>query len=133
MKKFKVIIAGSRSINQYDYVVQAVNQSGWADKITEIVCGDAKGVDTLGAWYATSKQIPIKHFPAQWNDLNVKDAVIKVNNFGKYNAKAGLDRNEKMGDYADALICIIKDDSSGSKHMIDYMTKIGKPTYIMEI
>jgi hypothetical protein len=129
----KCIIAGSRCISNYRLVEQAIEQSGWKDKITEVVCGDAYGVDKLGEKYADIHDISIKHFPAQWNDLSHSDAIIRENSYGEYDAKAGLRRNIAMGDYADALICVIKDDSSGSSHMIEYMQKLGKKVYIMEI
>ncbi len=41
----KVIIAGSRSINDYRLVERAVADSGF--DVTEIVSGCSKGVDTL--------------------------------------------------------------------------------------
>ena len=42
----KVIIAGSRSITDATIVEKAINESGIT--ITEMVCGGASGVDTLG-------------------------------------------------------------------------------------
>lgn len=42
----KTIIAGSRAIEEYGLVVEAIRQSGL--DITEVVCREARGVDTLG-------------------------------------------------------------------------------------
>ena len=48
--------------------------------------------------------IPIKPFPAKWDDLEAPGAVIRVNSWGKkYNAKAGIDRNAEMIEEADAV------------------------------
>ena len=123
----KTIIAGSRIITDYNTVEKAIEESGI--KITEIVGGGAKGVDTLGEKYAIENNIPFTLFKAEWNKID-DNSVVKKNKYGFYNAKAGIERNEKMGDYADALIAIWDGKSKGTKHMIDYMKKLGKKVYI---
>lgn len=111
----KTIIAGSRSINDYYFVKLAIELSKF--QITEIVSGCAKGPDSLGERYGTENHIPIKKFPANWN-------------IGK---QAGILRNIEMGNYAECLICIYDGKSHGSKHMIDYMEKLNKPIFILEV
>jgi hypothetical protein len=98
----KCIIAGSRSGVTYDDVLKAMETCPWTP--TEIVSGKARGVDTLGERWAKENDIPIKDFPADWENL------------GK---SAGYRRNEQMGDYADALVCVWDGESRGSKHMIN--------------
>ncbi len=112
----KVIIAGSRNITDYNLVVKAVKESGFT--ITEVVCGLAKGPDTLGEQYAIEHNIPIAYFPADWN--------------GKGRA-AGPLRNEQMGNYADALIAVWNGKSRGTKHMIYYSKKKGLMVYVKNI
>lgn len=124
----KVIIAGSRSITNYNLLKEAIEESGFS--ISEIVSGGAKGVDSLGEKYAKENNISLKIFKADWKNLNTPNAIIKMGKYGKYNAKAGIDRNEKMGNYADALIAIWDRKSKGTKHMIEYMKKINKLTFI---
>jgi hypothetical protein len=99
----KVIIAGSRSINDYDFVKKAIQESGF--KITEVISGRAKGVDRLGELYARENNIPIKQFRVDWN---------------KYGRSAGIKRNIEMGDYADSLIAIWDGYSTGTQHMMKY-------------
>lgn len=114
----KVIIAGSRSLLGIDLVEQAVNSSGF--DITEVVSGHCpKGIDSSGEDWAFINQIPVKPFPAEWHK------------YGKY--KAGFIRNHQMGDYAEALIAIWDGKSGGTKDMVDYMRKLGKPVYVMEV
>lgn len=128
---FKLIVAGSRTIGQgfYSSIEFERNQSVFAisDIMTriqaflsqedinwwdvEIVSGRAKGPDTFGEWWALSHGSSIKFFPADW----------------KLGPKAGFIRNEQMGDYADALIAFWDGKSGGTKHMIEYMMKLGKP------
>ena len=112
----KCIIAGSRTITDYDEVKQAFEDCPFKDKITEIVSGTAKGVDTLGERLAFEKDIPLARFPADWR---------------KHGPAAGPIRNTKMGDYADCAIIVVPPEwSTGSAHMHSYMLTLGKPVYV---
>ena len=113
----KVIIAGSRKLKASLLdVIKAIKKSGF--NITQVISGGAKGIDKLGEDYALINKIPIKRFLADWKNINVPGAVIKENYYGKYNAKAGFDRNLKMGEFADALVAIWDGESSGTRSMI---------------
>jgi hypothetical protein len=127
----KVIIAGSKSIVDLDYIEKAVAASGF--DITEVVSGTAKGVDKLGEFYARRKKIRVQPFPADWKNIDVPGAVIRSNRYGKYNAIAGHMRNELMGQYADALIAVWDGISPGTRHMINYMLSLGKPVFVYNI
>lgn len=105
----KVIIAGSREGFEIADVIQAVEDSGWEEEITEIVSGGARGVDKLGEAWAKGNYVPIKQFLPDWS-------------IGK---SAGHVRNRQMGDYADALIVLIFNDSKGSTGMLEYAKKKG--------
>lgn len=110
----KVIIAGSRDIMNMDLVKQSIVNSRF--HITEVVCGMARGVDSLGKQWAEENGIPVKEFPTNWD---------------KYHKAAGAIRNMEMAKYADALIAIMKDGSKGTKNMIQCATKVGmKNVYI---
>lgn len=102
----KCIIAGSRSITNYLTVANAVAKSGWADKITEVVSGQAIGVDTLGEHWAKSEGIPVKPFPVTKEDYRI---------YGRY--QAPKIRNTRMAEYGDALIVVWDGESGGSKDM----------------
>lgn len=109
----KVIIAGSRTINDYKNVVNAIKNSKF--EITEVVCGCAIGIDRLGQQWANVNQIPVKQMPANWNE---------------YGKKAGIIRNIQMAQYADAAIIIWDGKSAGSKNMISEIKKVNKPYFI---
>lgn len=112
----KVIIAGSRFITNYELVVEAVKDSGF--EISEVVCGVAQGVDSLGERYAKENGIKLSYFYADWKGL------------GK---KAGLARNEQMGNYADALVLVYDGKSPGSTHMLKYAKKKKLKIYVKNI
>lgn len=111
----KVIIAGSRcfTFDNYDWLEESIQESGF--EITKVISGDAKGVDRLGEQWAYLQGIPCEVYPADWDE---------------HGKKAGILRNIEMGDYADALIALWDGESKGTKHMIDYMTKLGKPVHV---
>jgi hypothetical protein len=98
----RTIIAGSRDLNDRKALMLAISRCGW--KITEVVCGGAKGMDALGKEWAESQDIPVVVFAADWD---------------KHGKRAGPLRNCKMAGYADALICVRYDQGSpGSAHMV---------------
>ncbi len=111
----KVIIAGSRTIEDYALVEQVVAASGF--EITEVVSGAARGVDKLGESWALFHAVPITRFVANWD---------------AYGKKAGFIRNAEMGEYADALIAITT-GSSGTQNMIDCMMFKKAPVYIHQV
>ena len=133
-KKYKLIIAGSRSISDMKVLEKAISYFDIkVEDIKEVVSGLAFGVDTLGKWWGEKHNIPVKEFPAKWNDLETPPVYIKENKHGKYNCLAGIVRNKQMGDYADKLLAIIKDDSPGTSNMIEYMKEIKKEVMVYEV
>lgn len=114
----KLIIAGSRDIDDYKIVRQAVIDSGlWKKygKSIEVVCGMAKGVDLQGFKFAAKNHLTIHRFPADWDT---------------HGKSAGHIRNREMGDFADELLALWDGKSRGTKGMIEYMKSLGKPTYV---
>ena len=100
----KVIIAGSRTFNNYNLLCQNCDRALSFQTEIEIVSGTANGADKLGEKYAKERGYLIKQFPANWD---------------KYGKSAGYKRNEEMAKYADALIAFWDGKSKGTKHMID--------------
>lgn len=105
----KVIIAGGRDFNNEQMIEDTMAELDF--EVTEVVCGGARGADTLGRWWAVKHGIPVKLFPAEWEM------------FGNY---AGIKRNHDMGDYADYLVAFWDGKSTGTRDMINYMEQIGK-------
>lgn len=108
----KVIIAGTRDFNDYDflkknvdYFLQGINPN---NEEIEIVSGNARGADKLGERYAKEYNLPVKLFPANWD---------------KYGKRAGYLRNQEMANYSDVLIAFWDEKSKGTKHMIDIAKK----------
>jgi YspA, cpYpsA-related SLOG family len=109
----RVIIAGSRSIDDYAKVCDAIQQSGFA--ISRVVSGLAGGVDMLAVRYALEQGLPCDPFPAEWK---------------KWGRRAGYLRNQQMAQYADALIAVWDGKSPGTRHMIEVAKARGLPVYV---
>ena len=64
---FRVIIAGGRDFDDYQLLKATMDKllCNITDEIT-VVCGQAKGADTLGEQYAMEKGYAIDYYPAQW-------------------------------------------------------------------
>ena len=105
----KVIVAGSRTLDNYEYVRDSLNEY-LANRLpdVQIVSGTAKGADKLGERYAKNKRLSVKRFAAEWD---------------RYGKSAGYRRNEQMAAYADCLIAFWDKRSRGTKHMIEIAEK----------
>jgi len=103
----KVIIAGSRTIKNYDIIIKAITDSGFKNYIKQVVSGAASGVDMLGIRYALENSIDFKIFKVTKEDWKQR---------GKF---AGIYRNSLMIAHADALIAIWDGESKGTKDIIN--------------
>lgn len=112
----RVIIAGSRTIDNYELVKYCVQQSGFT--ITTVISGTANGADKLGEQYANENNIPIKRFVPNWT---------------KFGKSAGYKRNVEMAENADALVIIIENNSRGSTHMYNIAKEKGLKVYRYDI
>ncbi|MBQ7670749.1 MAG: DUF2493 domain-containing protein [Clostridia bacterium] len=109
--KYRIIIAGSRSFNDFDLLKKVLddylkNAAGTAKEF-EIIGGGAMGADTLGEKYAHIKGIPFRLFLPDWK---------------RYGKAAGLIRNNEMAKYAAMEIGVLfafwDGESKGTKNMI---------------
>jgi len=114
----KVIIAGSRTINNYGMMEHQLERVKELINITEVVSGTASGVDSLGEIWAQINSIAVTRFSADWR------------NKGK---RAGFLRNEEMAQYADAAIIFWDGESKGTIHMLDLSLKYGLQTFLYTI
>ena len=112
----KVIIAGSRTFENYDLLKSTMASCGLV--VDEVVSGCARGADSLGEVWAKENNIPVKKFPANW---------------AKYGKAAGSVRNEEMARYGNVLVAFLVKNSVGTKDMIRVAKRYGIKTIIVEI
>jgi hypothetical protein len=115
----KVVIAGSRTLKPFPGLISyAVYCSGF--EVTEVVCGNAAGIDSGGAAWAAMYNVPVTYFKPDWD---------------QYGKRAGYLRNQAMVYYADAVIAIVNRDSEskGTYHTINIAKRRGIPIYVLYI
>lgn len=115
---FRVIIAGGRDFTDYMLLSEMMDNylSGITDDIF-IVCGQARGADTLGEQYAKDHGYTVNYFPAQWT---------------RYGKAAGYIRNTEMAKNADALVAFWDGHSLGTKHMIATAEQLGLDVCVVQ-
>lgn len=97
----RTIIAGSRTIKDYDVVKEAIEKSGF--DITTLISGTADGVDRLAERWAIENSIDVEQHPADWD---------------KWGRSAGTIRNQEMAECAEACILVWDRNSKGTKNML---------------
>lgn len=116
----RVIIAGGRDFYDSELLYNTMDEflaNLPPNTLTvEVVCGEAKGADTLGRRWAEDRGLPVKSFPADWS---------------KYGNKAGPIRNQQMLEYATHLVAFWDQTSRGTLDMITRSSKSGMPTEVV--
>lgn len=93
----KVLVCGGRDFKNTAHVYDWLDKIHHKFQISELIEGDGRGVDRMAGFWARKNRIKNSKFPADWDNLEVPNAVVRKNRFGKlYNANAGFDRNTKM-------------------------------------
>lgn len=114
----RVVIAGCRDYEHYDeakkFIDLCISNIRKENQII-IVSGGAKGADALGEQYAKENGFKIERYLADWD---------------KYGKSAGPRRNKQMAEICDYVICFWDGKSRGTKSMIEYAKKRGKPIKI---
>jgi hypothetical protein len=119
MNTFRLVIAGSRSFCNYDKLEEVVNNLLVYKKNEcriEVISGGAQGPDTLGRAYALKHGYRICLMPAKWDEEG---------------RSAGMRRNERMAEYADAAVVFYDGSSPGTTHMIKTMLAMKKPIRVV--
>lgn len=101
----RLIVAGGRDFDNYKFLSKKLDRllSNTTEPVT-IICGGARGADTLGEDYAEDNDHSVIKMPAEWD---------------KYGKSAGYRRNEDMAKIATHCVCFWDGESKGTKHMID--------------
>ena len=111
----RCIIAGGRDFNDYGRLEKVMDNCPY--EITEVVCGKARGADSLGEKWALERGVHVEYFVPDWEGL------------GK---RAGFARNADMAEYAcengsvnGLLVAFWNKNSKGTEHMIKTAQKNG--------
>ena len=108
----KLLIAGSRSIAQFDLSQHIPPETD------TIISGGASGIDTLAEIYAD------KH--------RISKYIIRPQ-YALFGRAAPLKRNCEMVDMADMVLIIWDGSSRGTRQIVDYASKQGKPFVLIQV
>ena len=111
----KCIIAGGRDFNDYERLKKVMDNC--PHEITEVVCGKARGADSLGEKWALEKGIHVEYFIPDWESLGKRAGFVRNNNMAEYSCDSG----ETEG----LLVAFWDKNSKGTEHMIDIATNYG--------
>ena len=103
---FYLIVAGSRTFNNYEILSNKLDALLVNQTEVTIVSGGAKGADTLAEHYAKQHNYTLKVFNADWNT---------------YGKSAGYRRNEQMHKFISQFehrgcVCFWDGSSKGTQH-----------------
>lgn len=122
--RISVIVAGSRSIEEYDKTQHAIERTfehaveqSLAADVLEVVSGTADGPDSHGETWASRRGVPVERFPADWDE---------------HGKAAGPIRNQQMAEYADVLVAVWDGESSGTENMIDTALQEGLEVHVYQ-
>lgn len=117
---FTVLVAGSRTYNDYEEFVRIMDKVLENQTEVQLVSGGARGADSMAEAYAAARHIPIKVFPADWK---------------QYGKSAGYRRNRQMHEFLAQFKnrgCILFWDgqSKGTQHNIGLADEFDTPLRI---
>jgi hypothetical protein len=124
-KKMRIIIAGGREFADYEYLKEQMDiliSLEEAGIEIEVVCGMARGADSLGKRWAEERGHKVIEMPANWE---------------LHGRSAGYKRNEQMAikakeDLNNMLAAFWDGKTRGTSAMIDLAKKYDVPTYIFK-
>lgn len=111
----KVIIAGSRWVDDPAAIAEAVEASGFP--VSRVISGGARGVDELGEEWARDRGIPCTVVEADW----------------RLGHAAGPVRNRRMAQVAEALVAVWDGESHGTGSMISEARRAGLQVFIRRV
>ncbi len=110
----KLAVVGSRDFSDLSVVEKILTAD--VSRITEIVSGGARGVDTAAAAFADKRGLKLKVFLPDWD---------------KFGRAAGPIRNKQIVQYCDEVIAFWDGKSPGTKSSLMMARELGKNTTVI--
>ena len=117
----RIVVAGCRDFEDYERAKKFIDvciKEIRKENTLIFLSGRCRGADMLGERYAEENGFDIEYFPADWKT---------------YGRSAGPRRNRQMAEAADYIICFWDERSMGTRSMIEYAKKCGKPIRVEKI
>ena len=119
MEKRFLLVAGSRTFDDYDLLAKVMNENTPDLEGLVIVEGGAKGADSMAKAWADCCGVQVREFKPDW---------------GKYGRAAGLKRNVEMVEFVrekgGRALYFWDGKSRGTRQCIDSAKKLGVPVTV---
>jgi len=118
MNPVRLVVTGGRdffNMTVVERALRAVQQR--IGPIGILIHGDAQGLDKTAAYAAVQLGLPVLAFPAKWNDVTAKGAVIGYRRGVPYNKLAGHWRNQHMIDQGKPTLGLVFPGGTGTEDM----------------
>ena len=110
----KVVICGSRDLENYQLVEEAVSRSGFS--ISTVLSGGSRGVDRLGITFACNHHHLVQVYMPEWERLGKRASAV---------------RNREMVEAAEAVIAVWDGKSCGTCNMIELASNHSLPCFVL--
>lgn len=119
---------GKHCLKQRVHLIETLDAQHALKPITLLVHGDAEGADRLAKRWAQNAGVPEQGYPADWDDIDHPDAVVRTRKDGtKYDVTAGFRRNDTMlVEHPEIEDVIAFEGGRGTAHMTELAAKRGK-------
>lgn len=120
-----VIVTGSRDLEGRKPVFKLLDKMTESMKVAEVrVCPEID-ISMHASEWAEVKDIPAKEFKINWKDVKVEGAEVVDGEYGPYNRRAPLMRNNEMLKDATHLIAITDGSDRNVQSLFDYAKRRG--------
>ena len=127
----RVVAFGGRSYRDQEQVWHVLDTVHRSRGIALLIQGGATGADDLAWAWAKARGVPHATYKARWNDLSHPDAVVRICRGKRYDARAGLRRNQRMVEEGRPQLGVAFPGSDGTRDMIGRLRRAG--IEVMEI
>lgn len=115
----RVLVCGGRTFSDTTLAYKTLDRLHRQYGFDVVIEGDQKGADRIAGYWARRNRLDDLKFKADWSDLSHSDAVIKTRLDGsKYDAKAGIRRNQRMLDEGHPDLVIAFPGGVGTADMV---------------
>lgn len=133
MSAVKMVVIGVKEFSNRKLISDVLNKAKESYSDLTILNGGAKGVEAIAKEWAEMVGVPFMNFPIKWKDIDVEGADVREGPYGKFNARAGLDRNRLMLAEATHVLAFWDGVLRDTKFLTDYAKKQGLPVKILLI
>lgn len=109
----RILVCGGRDFEDVQFVVDKLSEmfdNQFGDKVSCVIHGGAKGVDSHADSFAYSCKVPVEEYPANWN---------------KHGKSAGYIRNKQMLEEGKPDLVIAFPGGKGTANMVKLAREAG--------